>query len=696
MKRLLIVLVPLLIGTTFVRSQVGECVRLGEITANVNEVFSVTAPPFNAKGDDTKETATIQAAIDSMMKAIAGEGRNSILFFPRGVYNVDTLYLKGTPTYAGNAAYIHIIGAGDQNTILRVKHIEVGGDSLAEMVTFVRFADITIDTADGQPANGTLISLRRADRSWFERVVMQNSKGVNLAVVGSSVSIQNCNINTAGSDGILIDACNSITIQDSYMKGNTGYGVRIRFTGEGKGTAPDTLFGDPPVVSSDRVQVYIGGNNHFEYNQTGEILVDGADNVYISNNLFIHNYTVASVIEIKGVSRRSRIVYNQFNMRPHDGATKTGGSPGDFYYLKLGPRTYENVYGNNSLYHLTSAETLLDFKEQVSDSGRNYCLDYDNARFRQFHTEGGSPFAGWQGLVHRAVAPGQKRTNHILHSEGLTDSVWVLGHTGGAEVVKSVALGTPFSETDSSFELRFGTTYESVTTLTQTVSGIAVVPGEMWTFSLFMRTAYSTAAQLIDIRLRILDSLDNILADVGYRPKDNWERFPVTFVASDTLSKLKCQIYRRTRGGVSSAYLYAAQLNQGDLTPYIKTTGTPQSVEPGLVANSGHFNGGLTVVGKARGSDLSLTAVDSLVFANKKYVDQFVTTGAGVLGSGDSLVVSVSGVTASAIIMLTYLNINAADDTLGPLGTRNRATDSFTIYGRNGSGKQIMYAIIKK
>jgi len=66
-------------------------------------------------------------------------------------------------------------------------------------------------------------------------------------------------------------------------------------------------------------------------------------------------------------------------------------------------------------------------------------------------------------------------------------------------------------------------------------------------------------------------------------------------VASRTYTSLQVQIYRRFRGGSYAVPLWGAQLNKGDLAPYIMTTSAPVAVNPGMAGLSVTSRGDMTV-----------------------------------------------------------------------------------------------------
>lgn len=69
-------------------------------------------------------------------------------------------------------------------------------------------------------------------------------------------------------------------------------------------------------------------------------------------------------------------------------------------------------------------------------------------------------------------------------------------------------------------------------------------------------------------------------------------------------------------------------------------------------------------------------------------------SGTATLGAGDSVQVTVTGVTANCIVMATYNSSTALAATDIALAVGNRQTNKFTIFGTNG--KSVMYWVAKK
>ncbi len=543
-----------------------------------NETINVKS--YGAKGDGvTDDTAAIQAAIDAAEVVILGAGRDATVYVPRGTYLITTLDFDGN-------RQVQFVGAGNQNTVLKLKNdtnapaIDIGGPTLADATNFIRLADFGIDgNKSNQTVAAPVIRIRRADRSYIDGIFVQNGKGTNLLVEGSAVEIENSHFNTSDSDGVILDANNSTTLTQTYFNNNSGYGVRVQYTNG------DLSGGSYPITTSRFNHVVIT-NNHFEQNVTGEIYVDGVDNTEISSNLINPTSGVLNIIEFAGSAHNSHVSQNTFQVP--DNQSDTGATAADVNIIKFGALTSDNSYGSNSQYN----GSLASFKNQVLDLGRNYSLDEGGLKVKSFSgTEGGYPLVGWQS---------EAKTNFALNSEDLTAAAWVLSSSGSASSDNSTTVGNPYQSSGTATHFAFpafaGDPPPS-TTITQTVGSLSVAAGDTYTFSTWMRLQDWTVGQATDVHLRILDNNNTVLSDNNFRTKNAWERFSTSFTATTSYTTLKVQIYKVSRSTSNNVWFWGAQLNKGDVSPYIPTEGVSKATTAGLVGVFGAFTKGLDVYG---------------------------------------------------------------------------------------------------
>ncbi len=171
------------------------------ITAADMNIFDVTRPPFNAKGDGvTNDRAAIQAAIDA-----ARDQGNSVAFMPAGNYLVDGPLivppqsgLLGTSRDASNRATIilaansgapHVIGrtdspAGTSYWYTSIQHFDIkirSGNNNA--------VGVYIDASENNFMNDIHVDLTEGGYAGFSGMLGSGGSQVNLSVKGGSYGV---------------------------------------------------------------------------------------------------------------------------------------------------------------------------------------------------------------------------------------------------------------------------------------------------------------------------------------------------------------------------------------------------------------------------------------------------------------------------------------------------------------------------
>jgi hypothetical protein len=579
-------------GRVFVGFSPGQ-VSFGGATSKVRPEW------WGAVGDDsTDNTNAFQCAIQSLYALVNGSGVVGTVRVGKGQYVTGKLIVSNLTDAGG----IQIVGEGPAGTFLILKAatndvmFDIGGATSSCFVTFVKLSNLKIDgNKANQATAAALVRMRLVDRSWIDHVQIQNSAGQGIILVGTTAEISDSTVYNSGGDGLLIDSCTSVYIHHSFINDNLGYGINIQYTGNGLGTAPNNITSaTAPVSSQDLVHISIK-DDYFEKNSSGDVYVNGVDNVSVEDNR-INPLPTIFPVDFEGICRRGRVMRNFFQTEGSDIPTAANASIGNYFVVKFGAHTYNNFHGFNSGYHLGTDVSTFSLKDQVQDLGQNYYVENTEAHIQQFRgQEISHQGSGFQTFIPTAGGTGTQKTNYALWSEDLTNAVWTLSGSVYKPIANVSTFGSPASLTDNSTLLSFDLTSGHITTLTQTVS-VSVASGDLWTFSVWMRRSLiGDGAGIFDVRLRILDSSNHILSETDYRPLDGWERFATSFVASRTYTSLQVQIYRRFRGGSYAVPLWGAQLNKGDLAPYIMTTSAPVAVNPGMAGLSVTSRGDMTV-----------------------------------------------------------------------------------------------------
>ena len=594
--------------------------ELAERLSTIGDVLNVKL--FGAMGDGvTDDTVAIQAAIDGATAFRTGAlVTNPIVYLPQGIYLLsDSLKVPSAST-------LNMVGAGPFASRFTV----TGGFSLPVIdigaadagVNNVTLASFGINAA-GQRGGAPGIKMRRLDRGRIDEVEVATASGAGLLLSNCTVDITRCQFSGNGTDGILVRSSTAVFISRCLNNANGGYSVRVEYDNS-------DITGTPPIAGPADVQVTIK-NNSFESDVAGVILISGVENVTVEMNQFQASQMPA--IDVTGVSRHCSIVNNYWRLSSVDPVTTSGGSATDVATIRFGSATEDNVHGLNTVH----AGNFL--RVRVQDHGLNYSLDHDRFSIKSFlNVDGGAPGSGW------ATA---QRTNVALHSEDLTNAVWV--NVGGAALLQSADAGNPHSSVGQSTRITFpqGT---GVTTITQQVSGLSVGIGDRVDFGLFLAfLGWTSAAATHDFNLRILDSADVVLVDRLWRPTVEWERFIVSHIATVPHTSLKIQFRKQYRNSPHVFYSWGASLFIGGLgvPPYLATRAATRTIEPAHVALRIIASKGLSV---GYGADITEHLSATVTYDPANLVDGATTTTTmTVTGAvvGDTVTVGLSSITSA-------------------------------------------------
>ena len=566
------------------------------LQANVYQNSNLLVILPNLVGDGVTDNTTI---LQNALAAAAASGKECVIAVPRGTFLCGTVSFN--PTAGGSQ--IQMVGTGSKNTVFKLANstnapiFDLGGGTTALSVNSLRFADFEIDgNKAGQTIAAPLIRARRVDRSILERLYILDSKGDGLLLRASALDVVGCQIYSADSSGIVIDACNSINLRGNYLNNNGKYGLLAHFRNTG--------MTNPSVTSARQFGLNITGC-HFEQNITAEVRLDSVQNVLVTDNYINPHSSAANAINVQGTSNNNRITGNTFYWTS-DLATYPGGSGSASYkpLIRFGASTYGNIY-NIPARHLGGDATAtqwatVETESDVRDQGSNYRFDPLHAQIKQISSAEGSHEAfGW---LRNAV------TNSVTDAEDFTTANWTAANISARTNVSTY--GNPLSSGGTATQVDCNSS--SVATLTQTVSGLSVASGDKVTFSVYMRLP-SWSESDVDIRVHILETDDDIVAAKVFKPTGGWQRYAVTFVAGTSYSSLKVQVWKSGYTSANSYNVWGAMLSEGDVSPYVKAGATYQ---PGIAAFRGTFYNGL-VVEKGISSDTLLITGDGGLRANE-------------------------------------------------------------------------------
>jgi Pectate lyase superfamily protein len=556
--------------------------------ADTNAPRRFSVKDFGAMGDGmTDDTEAIQAAINALYTKIGGAGSfpnvSGTLFFPRGQYLVGTLRFANSPTSTAGGAIV--LGEGMNATILVLKPGTNGplfdcGDAVIgnELVT-TTFRDLLLD---GNKANQTvaapLLRCRRCDRCIYKNLIVANSSGDGWLINNSSILLSGCEVFTCNGNGITVQDSDSVVIADGYVNNHLGYGLYAQFINSGG------------IIADQGECSLVLRGNHFEQSHLGEIFLQDYDNVDIHENL-INGYAASSIISptvnVAGGSRWARITNNFFD-NANDIATYDDGTGSEegTVAIQFGAQTAECVWGNNASRSVNckigraGAQVVKALK--TVDLGRNYAIDPLAFKPQAIvQNEGGHTHAGWQAVA---------RTNLLLWSEDLSNAVWVRTNLAAVNQVVS-AIGTPYDPVGTGSQVV--ATASTVTSLQQNVTCLSIVAGDLYTFSVWISTVGVVSDR--DVRMELYDSIGNCLARKVWVFNTGWQRVSVGFVAAGNYSQINCRITNAAFVPDYTLYLWGAQLNKGDLAPYLRTTSEVATRNPGFVGMGVHATRALSI-----------------------------------------------------------------------------------------------------
>ena len=527
---------------------------------------------YGAVGDGvTDGTLAIQAAITALYSTITGTGCTGWLWIPRGIYLVSATIVFKNDILTGSGGAV-VCGAGMGATVLKLANsanvpvIDLGGATQAEQLVTMTLQHLQIDGNKANQASATAhgIRARWVDRCTLRNILIVNAKGVGLSLDKVSLLADAVEVFSSGSHGIEIIDSTSIALTNGYSNNNGGWGLYAHYDGTGL------------VAAQSETSALITGN-HFEQNTLGEVWLKDWDNAVVSDNTVNATAAVTPIIQLTGGCRWNRLLGN-FSDQANDSATYDDGSgtSGNIQWLAFGRDTYENVHGNNPNRGATvviGGNTVrVPMEPRVVDLGRNYTLDPYDLVIRQIHGTGGHSHAGWTDR-------NASLTNLLIQSEDLSNAAWtavqITSRTYGT------TYGNPFASGGSSTEIVVTAT--QVGTVDQ-VGTVAVSAGDLYTFSVYLRVL--GAGSVNDVRLELLDTSNVLLARQIARIDDQWRRYAVSVRAVTGYTNLKCRISKPSYG-VSAGYVaWGAQLNAGDVGPYLPTLATVQTMTPGFAAMS--------------------------------------------------------------------------------------------------------------
>jgi hypothetical protein len=581
--------------------------------AFTEDIIDVTQ--FGAKGDGlTDDTTAIQNAINAAYRTINGSGRVAMVYVPRGEYKICTLSFTNSLSTGSMIFY----GAGMGHTYFKLKPscnaigMSIGGSVNGANATFLRLTDFTLDGNKAhQSGSSVLMKWQRGDRSQMERVHLMNGKSHNLHVLTSTLVCYECESFDSDGHGVLVDGATDFRWVGGFVNTNANYGFYFQYT--------DTYYS-----SSQRNLLATVQNAHLEQNgsagtEGGSIYVSSYDNVQIIGNLIQPLGTNTNpIVEFAGTALGGRIFNNVFMSGGWDHANRTDGTVGasDFFLIKFGASTAENLYMNNMTEITTgnrSPNIVIDQRGQIQDLGRNYNVDVDRLQIRTLGSKEGSADAfGWLSRVSAAAL------NLLTYSEDLSNPAWT--KTGSYTAVTSTtAIGNPYSLTGNATALDYpndnGT--PTIRTLYQ-IPTVTIAVGEMYSFSVWAYANGYTPGASRDIRLLITDNIGSkAYAEQNFRIQNAWQRIYVSFTnttGGDVVNP-RVVIFNTKKTGAYRNYFWGAQFNKGDVAPYFPSLGstTSNAAKPGVAGLSVSAIKSLNV---GQGQDVTriLTGVATLDF----------------------------------------------------------------------------------
>ena len=93
----------------------------------------------------------------------------------------------------------------------------------------------------------------------------------------------------------------------------------------------------------------------------------------------------------------------------------------------------------------------------------------------------------------------------------------------------------------------------------------------------------------------LFDNNDRLLARKVWTYNRSWQRICVSWVADDSHSELRCRLTNASFVANVEYFLWGAQLNQGDLAPYLRTTSAAATRNPGFVGMGVHATKALSI-----------------------------------------------------------------------------------------------------
>lgn len=562
---------------------------------------------FGAKGDGaTDDTAAIQAAIDSAAALTeAGNPAAPVVFVPAGTYLTGMLKISAFGGW--------LTGAGSRASFLKRKDgtnaplLDVGGDTPGP--NNLRISSLAlIGNGPGQTSDAPVLRFRRVDRSTLDHLYIEQGKSHGILASNSPLSINKVQIYGSGGgsgDCIRIRSVQSLELSDSWLNNCDGYGAYVELDNSDIEQTGDYVQrpSDMHVVIRD---------NHFENNLRGSIGIKDAWNTQIHGNLIDTQGGGIPGIDVLGMAQNNYFTGNVFRM--DESTTTPTASVGVTPTIRFASTTANNVTSGNTLVRgdATDTNNADGLELLVLDHGRNYALEAQNFRVRSFgYGSGGHPLVGWQS---------EATTNYVLYSEDLTNGAWM--RSDPESVVSSIgnddAAGNPISNGGTATSIQYNSGVIGVHTLTQTVSGLSMASGRLITFSAWMHLiGWTTSSVGYDVHLRILDEGNTVLADNVFLPASKWQRFAVSFMPSTSYSTVKVQIYHQVRNAGLTYRFWGAQLNDGDLAPYIPTTSVRTKTLPGLVASQASFPGAIRQNGFLFGGPSGLLTSTAQCAANE-------------------------------------------------------------------------------
>jgi len=558
-------------------------------------------------------TAALQAAIDAGLRFIGGGNHQATIIVPQGVCITRTLLFNNIAHPAGGIIFS---GVGINNTTLKLKNatnaplLDFGGASVLDNAGVWALRDMSLF---GNSANQTIaapvVRMRNCDRFSVNHVYEQDSKGDGWYISNSSGILSEVQSFINTQYGVNIEDSTSMIFRDGYINNNTLTGLRCHWTG----------------VSGAQVQAqYQTGlevlNTHFEQNTGGEILIDTWDNAHIHDNEFdaLDAAYISGVIQITGGSRNNVVINNSTVSSAPLGTSSSGSASGSIF-LALGAQTLNNIYDTPKAFTSAGGGASVSGlgNSRIVDLGvGNRSLDPTAAIVDFDGKWGGYYAAGWQGV---------SRPNLLLRSENLADAAW-------SKTQASVALDASYGNPAIPI---YNTIYNSsaITPVAgqesfvqQAVTGLSLAAGNKITFSIWL-----LASSACDVRLELRDSsnvllgsptfvwLNDLSRDSGNTNVLNWKRFKVSYVATGSLSEVRVRI-ARYGGSPGQIYAWGAQLNEGDMAPYVPTTTVAASLPVGLVAMGVHAT-------KSMGASLPQYANNAAAVAGGLAVGEFYHTG---------------------------------------------------------------------